>query len=227
MEVILLEKIEKLGQMGDLVTVKPGFARNFLLPQKKAVAATDENKAHFDHQRTHLEAQNIKQKSEAEKIGEKLEGKSIIIVRQAGDAGQLYGSVSARDISDGFTKSGFSIDRNQVKLDKPIKSVGVHSIQIALHPEVNVSAKINVARTNEEAKIQEKTGAAVSNDEEEPNAVRELVEQLDAEELNMPSPTEAEDQATKVVATVEENSTTIDPENVSAFKTQTASEKKD
>ncbi len=225
MEVILLEKIEKLGQMGDLVTVKPGFARNFLLPQKKAVTATDENKAHFNRQRTQLEAQNLKQKSEAEKIGKKLNGKTIIIVRQAGEAGQLYGSVSARDISNGITESGFSIDRSQVKLENPIKTVGMHSIQITLHPEVSVSATINVARSNEEAKIQDKTGKAVAKDEEQPNAVEELVEQLDAEELNMPSSTEAEDQAAKVLATVEEVSTAIDPENVTESKNETTDEK--
>ena len=112
MEVILLERIEKLGQMGDLVTVKPGFARNFLLPQKKAVTATQEHKAQFESQRGHLEAQNLEQRTEAKKVGEKLEGQKIVMVRQAGDAGQLYGSVSVRDIADGVIGAGFSINKN-------------------------------------------------------------------------------------------------------------------
>ena len=208
MEVILLERIEKLGQMGDLVVVKPGFARNFLLPQKKAVTATKEHKAQFENQRIHLEAQNLEQKTEAEKIGKKLEGKKIVIVRQAGDAGQLYGSVSARDISDGITAARFSIGRNQVKLGDPIKSIGMHPVAITLHPEVNVSVTINVARSIEEARIQEKTGNIVISDEVKANSVDELIEELDGAEANMPSETEADDQAraAKTVAESDESS---------------------
>lgn len=195
MEVILLERVEKLGQMGDLVNVKPGFARNFLLPKKKAVTATTENKAEFEKQRVQLQAQNLEQKTEAEKIGVKLEGKIIVMVRQAGDAGQLYGSVSARDISDGITLAGFSVNRNQIKLTDPIKSIGMHSVSVTLHPEIIVSVKINVARSIEEAKNQESKGTVAVSNEGTTAAVDKLISELDAEEDNMPSETEAEDQA--------------------------------
>jgi large subunit ribosomal protein L9 len=206
MEVILLERIEKLGQMGDLVTVKPGFARNFLLPQKKAVTATNENKAQFETQRVHLEAQNLEQKTEAEKVGSKLEGQKVIMVRQAGDAGQLYGSVSAREIAAGVTESGFSVARHQIKLENPIKAIGMHPVLVTLHPEVSISIIVNVARSEEEAEIQERTGSAVVNADDEPDAIEELVEELDADEANLPSATEAEDQAkaAEAAATAEE-----------------------
>ncbi len=197
MEVILLERIEKLGQMGDLVNVKAGFARNFLLPQKKAVTATNENKAQFESQRAQLEAQNLELNSEAEKLGEKqeLDGEKVIMVRQAGDAGQLYGSVSARDIADAVTEAGFSIGRSQIKLDNPIKAIGMHPVQVTLHPEVNVSIIVNVARSEEEAVIQDRTGAAVVSGDDEVDAIEELVEELDANEANLPSESEAADQA--------------------------------
>ena len=191
MEVILLERIEKLGQMGDVVTVKPGFARNFLLPQKKAVTATNENKEHFESQRAQLEAQNLELKSEAEKVGKKLDGQKVIMVRQAGDAGQLYGSVSARDIAMGVTEAGFSVDRHQIKLENPIKAVGLHPVQVALHPEVGVAIIVNVARSEEEADIQDRTGEAIVSGDDDTNAVEELVEELDAEEANMPDEDEA------------------------------------
>jgi large subunit ribosomal protein L9 len=206
MEVILLERIEKLGQMGDLVTVKPGFARNFLLPQKKAVTATNENKAQFETQRAQLEAQNLEQKTEAEKVGSKLEGQKVIMVRQAGDAGQLYGSVSAREIAAGVTEAGFSVGRHQIKLENPIKAIGMHTVLVTLHPEVSISIIVNVARSEEEAEIQERTGTAVVNADDEPDAIEELVEELDAGEANLPSETEAEDQAkaAEAAATAEE-----------------------
>ena len=184
MDVILLERIEKLGQMGDLVSVRRGFARNFLLPQKKAVVATEQNKKEFESQRALLESQNHELKTEADKIGKKLGGTQVIIVQQAGDAGQLYGAVTARDISNGVTEAGFAINRSQVKLESPIKAVGVYNVEIILHPEVSVLIAVNVARSNEEATIQEKTGLAVANEDEKPSAVDELVEKLDAEELN-------------------------------------------
>jgi len=210
MEVILLERIDKLGQMGDLVVVKPGFARNFLLPQQKAVTATEEHKAQFESQRIHLEAQNLEQKTEAEKIGKKLEGQKIVMVRQAGDAGQLYGSVSASNISDGITEAGFLINRNQVKLGDPIKSIGMHPVAVTLHPEVSVSITINVARSIEEAKIQEKTGAMVISDEVETNSIDELIEELDSVEANMPSETEADDQARTAKTVTESDVPSID-----------------
>ena len=195
MEVILLERIDKLGQMGDLVVVKPGFARNFLLPKKKAVTATKENKTQFENQRVQLEAQNLEQKTEAQKIGKKLEGQIIVMVRQAGDAGQLYGSVSARDVSNGINLAGFTLNREQIKLAGPIKSIGMHPVSVTLHPEVTISVTINVARSIEEAEIQENTGTSAITDESNERAVDKLIDELDAKELNMPSETEAEDQA--------------------------------
>jgi large subunit ribosomal protein L9 len=214
MEVILLERIEKLGQMGDLVAVKPGFARNFLLPQKKAVTATQEHKAQFESQRVHLEAQNLEQRTEAEKVGEKLEGQKIVMVRQAGDAGQLYGSVSVRDIADGVIGAGFSINRNQVKLGEPIKSIGLHTVTVNLHPEVSVSIAVNVARSIDEAKIQDKTGSVNIDDEVKDDSVDKLIKELDSTETNLPSETEAEDQAAKAEAASEAPSLEAVPEVV-------------
>ena len=214
MEVILLERIEKLGQMGDLVVVKPGFARNFLLPQKKAVTATQEHKAQFESQRVHLEAQNLEQRTEAEKVGEKLEGQKIVMVRQAGDAGQLYGSVSVRDIADGVIGAGFTINRNQVKLGEPIKSIGLHTVTVNLHPEVSVSIAVNVARSIDEAKIQDKTGSVNIDDEVKDDSVDKLIKELDSTETNLPSETEAEDQAAKAEVASEALSLEAAPEVV-------------
>lgn len=204
MEVILLERIEKLGQMGDLVSVKPGFARNFLLPQKKAVTATSANKEQFEAQRSQLEAQNLELKSEAEKVGAKLDGQKVVMVRQAGDAGQLYGSVSARDIAISVTEAGFTVDRHQIKLANPIKALGMHPLQVSLHPEVSVSIIANVARSEEEATIQDRTGAAVVSGDDDIDTIEELVEELDSQESNMPSETEAADQAQAAAEVVEE-----------------------
>src|SRR5665213_3177661 len=145
MQVVLLERVEKLGQMGDVVKVKDGFARNYLLPKKKALRATKANLAFFDTQRSQLEARNLERRKEAEQVGEKLKGKIFILLRQAGDRGQLYGSVSPRDISDAVSAGGFSIARTQVPLDKAIKSIGLHPVSVVLHPEVRVHATINVA----------------------------------------------------------------------------------
>jgi large subunit ribosomal protein L9 len=151
MEVILLERIAKLGQMGDKVRVKNGYARNFLLPGGKALRATEANKKRFEDQRAQLEARNLELKSEASAVAEKLGGQSFIIIRQAGETGQLYGSVSTRDIAEAATTSGFSLSRNQVVLKNPIKEVGLHPIPLQLHPEVEVTVTINVARSPEEA----------------------------------------------------------------------------
>jgi large subunit ribosomal protein L9 len=169
MQLILLERIEKLGQMGELVNVKPGYARNFLLPQKKAVTATEENKAHFESQRVNLEAQNLTLKTEAEKISDKLKNEKYIVIRQAGDAGQLYGSVSARDIAESITETGVSVNRSQIKLESPIKTIGMHTVKLGLHPEVSIMITVNVARSIGEAKIQDKTGAAIISIETEPS----------------------------------------------------------
>jgi large subunit ribosomal protein L9 len=153
-EVILLERVEKLGQMGQVVRVRPGFARNYLLPQKKALRATKQNLAYFEKQRVQLEAQNLKRKSEAEDMAKKFDKVSVVIVRQAGESGQLYGSVSARDISDAVTAAGYSIERRQVVLDHPIKTLGLHQLRVVLHPEVSVTVTANVAQSEEEADMQ-------------------------------------------------------------------------
>jgi large subunit ribosomal protein L9 len=151
MQVILLERIGRLGQMGDVVKVRPGFARNFLLPQGKALRATEENMQHFEKQRTQLEATNLQRKQEAEAVAGKLNGKRFTVIRQAGDTGQLYGSVSTRDVADAVTAGGFTIDRVQVLLDRPIKNLGLHDVRVSLHPEVEIKIAVNVARTEEEA----------------------------------------------------------------------------
>lgn len=154
MNVILLERIAKLGQMGDVVRVKDGFARNFLLPQKKALRATDENRKQFEAQRAQLEARNLELKREAEAVAEKLDGETFVAIRQAGDTGQLYGSVSSRDVAELMTEAGFSVDRRQVELLAPIKALGVHPVTVVLHPEVTVTVSANVARSEEEAERQ-------------------------------------------------------------------------
>lgn len=173
MEVILLERIEKLGQMGDVVNVKPGYARNYLLPQKKAMRATEENRAHFEGQRAQLEAVNLERRTEAEAVAAKLDGLTVMMIRQAGDAGQLYGSVNARDISAAVSEAGFTITRQQVKLLHPIKAVGIHTVRVNLHPEVSVAVRTNVARSTEEAQIQAETGAAVVGRDDEPQVETE------------------------------------------------------
>ena len=167
MEVILMERVEKLGQMGDVVNVKPGFARNFLLPQGKAMRASEANKAQFEKQRVQLQAVNIEKRSEAEAVAAKMADVSVILVRQAGDAGQLYGSVNARDISDSLTADGYSVERSQVRQDIPIKLLGLHEVLVTLHPEVSVTITANVARSAEEAKIQAETGKALLSQAEE------------------------------------------------------------
>ena len=154
MEVILLERIGRLGQMGDVVVVKDGFARNYLLPQKKALRATEENRARFETQRAQLEANNLELKKEAEAVAEKLKGKVFVAIRSAGDTGQLYGSVSSRDISEVVTAGGFTVERRQVVMGRPIKTLGLHDASIALHPEVIVPVMLNVARSEDEAERQ-------------------------------------------------------------------------
>lgn len=151
MQVILLQRIGRLGQMGDVVNVKDGFARNYLLPQKRALRATKENLAKFEGQRSQLEANNLELKKEAEAVSAKLEGQTFVAIRSAGDTGQLYGSVSTRDIAEVVTTGGFTVDRNQIVIDKPIKTLGVHGAKVQLHPEVLVAVQINVARSQEEA----------------------------------------------------------------------------
>lgn len=155
MQVILLQRIGRLGQMGDVVNVKDGYARNFLLPQEKALRATKANREKFEVQRIHLEAHNLELKKEAETVGETLAGKSFVAIRQAGDTGQLYGSVSTRDISDAITEGGFKVHRNQIVLGEPIKTLGIHKVSVQMHPEVTVEVSLNVARSVDEATRQQ------------------------------------------------------------------------
>lgn len=154
MQVILLERVESLGGIGDQVKVRDGFARNFLLPQKKALRATDENRKLFEARRAEIEARNAEARSVAEKASGKIDGESYVLIRQAGEAGQLYGSVSARDIADEIVKGGAKIDRNAVVLDKPIKTIGMYDVRVRLHAEVSVKVKVNVARSTDEAERQ-------------------------------------------------------------------------
>jgi large subunit ribosomal protein L9 len=154
MEVVLLERIEKLGQMGDVVSVKNGYARNYLLPQKKALRASKENLSVFEAQRAQLEADNLKRREEAEKVGEKLNGEAVVLIRAASESQQLYGSVSTQDIAKAVTEAGFTVTRKQIELDMVLKTLGLHDIKVRLHPEVAVSVTVNIARSNEEAEIQ-------------------------------------------------------------------------
>lgn len=154
MDVILLERIETLGQMGEVVKVKPGYARNFLLPQKKALRATKDNLAYFESQRAQLEAQNLKRRQDAEAVSGKMTNVTVVILRQAGETGQLYGSVSPRDIAEAVTAAGYTVDRRQVLLDQAIKTLGLFKTRVALHPEVFVNVTVNVAQSEEEAAMQ-------------------------------------------------------------------------
>ena len=176
MQVILLERIGRLGQMGDVVNVKDGFARNFLLPQGKALRATEANRKRFEGERSQLEARDLELKSEAQGVSGKLDGKSFIVIRQAGDTGQLYGSVSTRDIATAITEGGFSVERRQVLLDRPIKTLGVHDVRVALHAEVVPHVSINVARSADEAERQARgeavTAKALSEAEVEVEAAK-------------------------------------------------------
>jgi large subunit ribosomal protein L9 len=180
MQVILLERVEKLGQMGDEVRVRDGFARNFLLPKKKALRATKANREYFQGQKAQLEANNLKLKGEAEKIGQKLDGQKFVLIRQAGDRGQLYGSVSPRDVADAMEKAGFKVDRHQVSISQAIKAIGLFTIPVVLHPEVKVNVTINVARSEDEAERQargENVLAEKTEAEEAKVAAEELFEE--------------------------------------------------
>lgn len=177
MQVILLERVAKLGQMGDVVDVKPGFARNYLLPQGKALSASDANIQGFEDQKAQLEARNLESRKEAEQLAERLDGQQFIVIRQASDGGSLYGSVSTRDAAAVATEEGFSIDRKQVLIRQPIKTLGLHDIEVHLHPEVEVTMQLNVARSPEEAELQ-KSGKSIQDAaaEEEAAADYEIAE---------------------------------------------------
>ena len=167
MELVLLERVESLGLMGDIVTVKPGYARNYLLPQKKALRATPENMAVFEARRAELEARNLERKGEAEAVAGKLEGFSVTLIRRAGDTGHLYGSVTVRDIAEAASEVGVEIDRRQLRLAHPIKSLGLHEIGVQLHPEVQVPITANVARTLDEAEAQARGEDVLAMDDED------------------------------------------------------------
>jgi len=180
MQVILLERVAKLGQMGDVVDVKPGYARNFLLPQGKAQTASDANIASFEARKAQLEAHNLETKKEAEDLADRLNGQHFIVIRSASDAGALYGSVSTRDAADAATAGGFTVDRKQVALARPIKELGLHDVHITLHPEVEAIIHLNVARSQEEAELQA-SGKSIQElaAEEEAAAEYEIAELFD------------------------------------------------
>jgi large subunit ribosomal protein L9 len=178
-ELILLQRVEKLGQMGEVVKVKPGYARNFLLPQAKAVRATKANRERFERERVQLEAQNLKRRDEAERVAERVHGLAITLIRQASEAGALYGSVSSRDISDSCTAAGLGIERSQVLLEQPIKSLGISTVRVALHPEVSITVKVNVARSQEEAEKQAR-GETIAAERDEPPELGPLFGQDEA-----------------------------------------------
>jgi len=180
MEVILLERVAKLGQMGDVVSVKVGFARNYLLPQGKALWASKANIARFDAEKAQLEANNLETRKEAEALGEKLDGQQFIVIRSASDSGSLYGSVSTRDAAETATEAGFTVDRKQVALTAPIKDLGLHTVSVTLHPEVVVHIELNVARSAEEAELQA-SGKSIQElaAEEEAEAEFEISELFD------------------------------------------------
>ena len=180
MQVILLERVAKLGQMGDIVDVKPGYARNFLLPQGKALIASDANIASFEARKAQLEARNLETRKEADALAEKLDGQQFIVIRSASDSGALYGSVTPRDAADAATEAGFTVDRKQIALVGPIKDLGLHTVAVRLHPEVEVEIRMNVARSQEEAQLQA-TGKSIQElaAEEEAAAQFEIVELFD------------------------------------------------
>ena len=188
MQVILLERVAKLGQMGDIVTVKDGYARNFLLPQKKALWASQANIDAFEADKAQLEARNLETKKEADALAERLNGQKFVVIRQASDSGSLYGSVTTRDAADAATEAGFSVDRKQVVLTAPIKDLGLHKVIVQLHPEVDAEIEMNVARSEEEAELQAQgINIADQNAEDEAAAdleIAELFDEIGAAELD-------------------------------------------
>ncbi len=191
MKVILMERVERLGQMGDVVTVKDGFARNYLLPQGKALRATKDNIGRFDGDRAQLEAQNLARRQDAEQVAERMADLSVVLIRQSSDTGQLYGSVNARDIAESVSGAGFTVERRQVVLGRPIKLLGIHPIRVQLHPEVGIEVKVNVARSEEEAAAQA-AGRSIGEVEEEAEALAAAEEIFEEEALERRREEEAE-----------------------------------
>jgi large subunit ribosomal protein L9 len=194
MQVILLQRIGRLGQMGDIVNVRDGFARNFLLPQNKALRATEENKKVFEGRRAQLEADNLAHKKDAEAVFEKLDGKAFVLIRAAGDTGQLYGSVSTRDIATVISEGGFTVDRNQIELDKPIKSLGLTTARVLLHPEVVSTVTLNVARSEDEAEKQAR-GESVAVVKDEALDIETFNPDAEGETEEAPAPAEPTENA--------------------------------
>ena len=184
MNIILLERIEKLGQMGELVSVKPGYARNFLLPQGKAVFASKQNIKMFEEQKSQLEGENITRKKEAQNLADNISFKEVVLIRAASESGQLYGSVSAKDISNAVTQAGLSINKSQVNLNKAIKTLSYEDILIKLHPEISIDLKLNIARSMEEAKEQSKSGKAIITTEITGGDIRSARAQKDAKRFD-------------------------------------------
>jgi large subunit ribosomal protein L9 len=204
MDIILLERVAKLGQIGDVVSVKNGFARNFLLPQKKALRATKANMAVFEAQRKEIEANNLKAKTEAEAVAAKMDDVSIILIRQAGESGQLFGSVTARDIADALEAAGYKVTKNQIILNRAIKILGLNDIAVRLHAEVDINVVVNVARSAEEAEIQAAGGDVDAKQEEEEFAVEDYFEKEEDAEAAVSSEDEAEEVAEETAPDEEE-----------------------
>ena len=207
MEVILLERVEKLGAIGDVVTVKNGFARNYLLPNKKALRANESNKKLFEANRAKIEADNATRRTDAEAASKGIDGKTVQLIRQASNTGQLYGSVSARDIVEALDADGAKVTKSQIVLDRPIKAIGVHEVRVALHPEVSVTVKVNVARSPEEADLQAQgvdVLAQMFEEDAAPLAVEEIAEaQAEEEAATAEAPAQAEEAAPAETAEAE------------------------
>ena len=180
MQIILLERVPKLGQMGEVVTVRAGFARNFLIPKGKALRATKASIGDFEKRRAQLEARNLERKQDAQGLAAKIDGQMVTLLRQASESSQLYGSVNARDIAQAFTEAGISLDRQQIRLDQPLKTLGLHAVPVALHPEVEVSVRVNIARSQAEADIQAGKAPPTTEPEEEEEEEMSLEEELAA-----------------------------------------------
>tara|TARA_B100000459_G_scaffold144103_1_gene106386 strand:- start:943 stop:1641 length:699 start_codon:yes stop_codon:yes gene_type:complete len=215
MEVVLLERIERLGQMGDVVNVRPGYARNYLLPQKKALRATKMNLAQFEAERQQLEADNLQRRDEAQSVADRLDGLQVVVIRTAGETGQLYGSVNARDMAEVVTEAGFTVGRQQVISERPVKALGFHDFRVRLHPEVEVTVTANVARSAEEAETQSRLGRAlVGADEEvetgEPGQVPDAAELLEPEALETIAADEAAESDAEAESGVKEETADTD-----------------
>ncbi|HEX2802788.1 MAG TPA: 50S ribosomal protein L9 [Sphingomicrobium sp.] len=224
MEVILLERVEKLGGIGDVVNVKNGFARNYLLPNKKALRANESNRKVFEANRARIEAENAEKRSEAEKESKTVDGKTVQLIRQASNTGQLYGSVSARDIVDALDSEGAKVTKSQVVLARPIKSIGMHDVKIALHPEVAVTVHVNVARSPEEAELQaqgidviqqmfEEQAAPLAAEELQADAVEPATAEAETAEPEATEPEAAEGEADEATASEEAPAATAEDEN--------------